>query len=131
MFLAGLVLALGIVTAQAAPKPGAEQFVLGVAAYPGWMVHRMDDSLDTSGKVHLYQYQYVSKDPAKAIVTFYEQRSGAAASFASVTSTYTINTPDGAMIQITTPPDGVPHTDASGVTTTWASLVTILRFQTQ
>jgi hypothetical protein len=33
------------------------------------------------------------------------------------------------MIQITAPPDGVPHTDASDATTTWTSLITIIRFQ--
>jgi len=127
--LSGLLIILGTGAVQAGPKGSATQTALGVPAYPGWTVHRMDDRVDTSGKTHLYQYQYISNDPAKAIVDFYEQGTGAAASFENATSTYTINTPDGAMIQITAPPDGVPHTDASDATTTWTSLITIIRFQ--
>ena len=127
--LSGLLIILGTGAVQAGSKGGATQTALGVPAYPGWTVHRMDDRVDTSGKTHLYQYQYVSNDPAKAIVDFYEQGTGTAASFENATSTYTINTPDGAIIQITAPPDGVPHTDASDATTTWTSLITIIRFQ--
>lgn len=128
--MVGSVLILGAGGVWAAPNDGA-QAVLGVPVYPSWTVHQLDDRLDTSGKVRLYQYQYVSNDAANAIVEFYERRTGTAASFAEVSSTYTINTPDGAMIQITAPPDGVPHEDAKGATTTWTSLVTIIRFQPQ
>lgn len=125
------MLIFGASGAQAAPNEGAVQAVLGVPAYPSWMVHRMDDQLDTSGKTRLYQYQYVSHDDAKAIVEFYERSTGAAASLHPATSTYTINTPDGAIVQITAPPDGVPHEDATGATTMWTTLVTIIRFQAQ
>lgn len=129
--VASFMLILSLQMAPAGAGERAVQAVLGVPAYPSWTVHRLDDRLDTSGKTRLYQYQYVSHDEAKAIVQFYEQRTGAEASFAEVSSTYTINTPDGAMIQITAPAEGVPHVDAAGTTTMWASLVTIIRFQAQ
>jgi len=129
----GLTVMLSAGTAAAAPKDGAEQTALGLPAYPGWTVHRLDDKADGSGKIHLYQYQYFSNDPAQKIVQFYEQRIGATASFMEATSTYTVNAPDGAMVQITAPPDGVSQPDDEGASTgkTWASLITIIRFQTQ
>jgi hypothetical protein len=119
--------------ATAAPTERAQQTALGLPAYPGWTVHRLDDKADGSGKIHVYQYQYFSNDPAQKIVQFYEQRIGATASFMEATSTYTVNAPDGAMVQIMAPPDGVPQTDDEGASTgkTWASLITIIRFQTQ
>ena len=133
LMLAGLALLLGGSVATAAQKERAQQTTLGVPAYPGWAVHRLDDKADTSGKTRLYQYQYYSDDPAQQIVSFYEERIGAAASFMEATSTYTVNTPDGAMIQITAPPDGIPQTNDEGRPTgkTWTSLITIIRFQAQ
>lgn len=131
MAMACGVLILGASGVRAASNEGTVQAVLGVPAYPSWMVHRLDDQLDTSGKTRLYQYQYVSHDDAKAIVEFYERSTGATASLHPATSTYTINTPDGAIVQIIAPPDGVPHEDATGATTTWTTLVTIIRFQAQ
>jgi hypothetical protein len=131
------VTALGVVlfagTGIAAPKSIAKQTTLGVPSYPGWTVHRLDDQADSSGATHVYQYQYYSDDSGKQIVRFYEQRVGATASFMEPTHTYSINTPDGAMIQITAPPDRVPETDNDGRPTgrTWTSLITIIRFQAQ
>ncbi len=132
MMLAAIALLLSGRLATAAPMERAEQTALGLPAYPGWTVHRLDDKADSSGKTHLYQYQYYSNDPAQKIVSFYEQHIGAAASFMEATSTYTVNAPDGAMIQITAPPDGIPQTNDEGQPTgkTWTSLITIIRFQT-
>jgi hypothetical protein len=49
------------------------------------------------------------------------------------TATYTVNTPDGAIVQIIAPADGVAQTDDAGNPTgkSWASLITIIRFQNQ
>lgn len=128
-----IILGIGLTAAAgiAASKSTAKQTTLGVPSYPGWTVHRLDDKADSSGKTHLYQYQYYSNDPAKEIVSFYERHISAPASFMKPTHTYTINAPDGAMIQITAPPDGVPQTDDDGRLTgkTWSSLITIIRFQ--
>ena len=114
-----------------ASKRAAEPTTLGVPSYPGWTVHRLDDKADASGKMHLYQYQYYSDDPAQQIVSFYEQRVGATASFMEATSTYTVNAPDGAMVHITAPADGVAQTDDAGASTgkTWKALITIIRFK--
>jgi hypothetical protein len=117
----------------AASKARAKATTLGVPAYPGWRVHRLDDKADPSGATHVYQYQYYSDDSADRIVEFYEQQLRAAASFMEPTHTYTINAPDGAMVQITAPPDGVAQLDDDGQATgrTWSSLITIIRFQAQ
>lgn len=113
-----VITALGIVllagTGMTAPKSTARQTTLGVPSYPGWTVHRLDDEADPSGKTHVYQYQYYSNDAGKQIATFYEQQTGATASFMEPTHTYTVNAPDGAMIQITAPPDGVPQVNDDG-----------------
>ncbi len=132
LMLAGIGILLSGRLATAAPTERAQQTALGVPAYPGWTVHRLDDKADSSGKTHLYQYQYYSNDSARKIVSFYEQHTGASASFMEATSTYTVNAPGGAMIQITAPPDGVPQTDDADTPTgkTWTSLITIIRFQT-
>lgn len=135
--LAMVIMMLGIllyaVTGMTASQQIAKQTTLGVPSYPGWTVHRLDDKADASGKTRLYQYQYYSNDAGTQIVGFYEQHIGAAASFMEPTHTYTINTPDGAMIQITAPPDGVPQTTDDGQPTgkTWSSLITIIRFEAQ
>ncbi len=125
----GIVLnaSIGTTASQRATEPST----LGVPSYPGWTVHRLDDKVDASSKVHLYQYQYYSDDPAQQIVRFYEQHIGAAASFMEATSIYTVNAPDGATVQIMAPPDGVPQTNDDGQPTgkTWKSLITIIRFQ--
>ena len=133
LMLAGLALLLGGNVATAAQKERAQQTTLGVPAYPGWAVHRLDDKADASGKTHLYQYQYYSDDPAQEIVRFYEERVDTTAVFMKDTYTYTVNAPDGAMIQITAPPDGIPQTNDEGQPTgkTWTSLITIIRFQAQ
>jgi hypothetical protein len=113
--------------------PASNAMTLGVPTYPGWTVHRLDDKADSSGKTHLYQYQYYSNDKAPQIVDFYEERLSSKAAFMEATATYTVNTPDGAIIQITAPADGVAHTDDAGNLTgkTWATLITIIRFQNQ
>jgi hypothetical protein len=113
--------------------PASNAMTLGVPSYPGWTVHRLDDETDASGKMHVYQYQYYSNDKAAQIVGFYEERLHAKAAFMEATATYTVNTPDGAMVQITAPSDGVAQTDDAGNPTgkTWASLITIIRFQNQ
>jgi hypothetical protein len=135
--LAILIAAAGIVLnaamGLAASKPTAKPTTLGVPSYPGWSVYRLDDKPDASGATHVYQYQYYSDDSAKQIVGFYERNLSAAASFMEPTYTYTINAPDGAMIQITAPPDGVPQLDDDGRATgrTWSSLITIIRFETR
>ncbi len=136
--LAVVITTIGVLlyagTAMAASKPiAAKQTTLGVPSYPGWTIHRLDDKADQSGKTHLYQYQYYSNDQAKQIVKFYEQHIGATASFMEPTYTHTINAPDGAIIQITGPPDGVPQINDDGQPTgrTWSSLITIIRFQGQ
>ena len=67
LMLAGIALLLGGGFATAAQKERTQQTTLGVPSYPGWVVHRMDDKADTSGKTHLYQYQYYSDDPAQKI----------------------------------------------------------------
>jgi hypothetical protein len=113
--------------------PASSAMTLGVPSYPGWTVHRLDDETDSSGKTHVYQYQYYSNDKAAQIVGFYEERLHTKAAYMEATATYTVNTPDGAMVQITAPSDGVAHTDDKGNPTgkTWASLITIIRFQDQ
>lgn len=113
--------------------PASNSMTLGVPSYPGWTVHRLDDKVDSSGRTHLYQYQYYSNDKAPQIVGFYEERLNTKASFMEATSTYTVNTPDGAMLQITAPADGVPQMDDAGNPTgkTWAALITIIRFQNE
>lgn len=102
---------------------------LGVPSYPGWTIHRLDDKADAPGATRLYQYQYYSNDAAQDIVRFYEERLSAGASFAEATHTHTINAPDGVIILITAPPDGVPQTTDDGVPTgtIWTALITILR----
>lgn len=124
---------LNAATGLAASKPVAKPTTLGVPSYPGWRVHRLDDRADPSGATHVYQFQYYSDDSAERIVGFYEQHLGTAASFMEPTHTHTINAPDGAMIQVTAPPDGVPQLDDDGQPTgrTWSSLITIIRFQIQ
>lgn len=135
--LATIIAVTGIMlhpaTGLAASQAVAKATTLGVPSYPGWKVHRLDDKADTSGKAHLYQYQYYSDDSAKDIVAFYEKHLSAVASFMKPTYTYTINAPDGAMIQVTAPPDGVPQVDDKGQPTgrMWSSLITIIRFQTR
>jgi hypothetical protein len=129
--LTGVVLTAA--TGLTASKPIAKPTTLGVPSYSGWTIQRLDDKADSSGATHVYQYQYYSDDSGKQIVGFYEQHLSAAASFMEPTHTYTINASDGAMIQITAPPDGVPQTDDDGRPTgrTWSSLITIIRFQAQ
>jgi hypothetical protein len=108
--LSGLLIILGTGAVQAGPKGGATQTALGVPVYPGWTVHRMDDRVDTSGKTHLYQYQYVSNDPAKAIVDFAGKAPAPRPSFERGLDVYDQHArrrDD----QITAPPDGVPHAD--------------------
>ncbi|MEW6682898.1 MAG: hypothetical protein AB1451_08240 [Nitrospirota bacterium] len=124
---------LNAATGLAASKPVAKPTTLGVPSYPGWKVHRLDDKADASGETHLYQYQYYSDDSAKDIVGFYEKHLNTAASFMEPTHTYTITAKDGAMIQVTAPPDGVSQVDDDGQPTgrTWSSLITIIRFQSQ
>lgn len=117
----------------AASGPASTPMTLGVPSYPDWTVHRLDDEVDSSGKTHVYQYQYYSNDPAPRIVGYYEERLKTKAAFMEATATYTVNAPDGAMIQITAPADGVAQTDDAGNPTgkTWAALITIIRFQDQ
>ncbi len=117
----------------AGSTPASNSMTLGVPSYPGWIVHRLDDKVDSSGKTHLYQYQYYSNDQAPQIVGFYEERLNSKAAFMEATATYTVNTPDGAMVQITAPADGVAQTDDAGNPTgkSWAALITIIRFQNQ
>jgi hypothetical protein len=114
-------------------KPMAKRTTLGVPSYPGWTTHRLDDQADSSGTMRLYQYQYYSNDSGQEIVGFYEQHLNTTASFTEPTHTYTINAPDGAMIQVTAPPDGVPDVTDDGQPsgTIWTSLITIIRFQAQ
>jgi hypothetical protein len=114
-----------------APMTASTTTTLGVPSYPGWTVHRLDDKEDSSGTTHLYQYQYYSDDTPAQIVGFYEERLHTKAAYMEATSTYTVNAPDGAMVQITAPMDGVAQTDDAGNPTgkTWASLITIIRFQ--
>jgi hypothetical protein len=135
--IATIAAALGLLLAAAhglaASKAAAKQTTLGVPSYPGWTVHRLDDKADSNGSTHLYQYQYYSNDSARDIVRFYEQHLATSASFVEGTHTHTINAPGGAMIQVTAPPDGVPQIDDNGepTGTTWATLITILRFDTR
>jgi hypothetical protein len=113
--------------------PASNAMTLGVPSYPGWTVHRLDDQADSSGTTHIYQYQYYSNDKAPQIVGFYEERLNTKAVFMEATATYTVNTPDGAIVQIIAPADGVAQTDDAGNPTgkSWASLITIIRFQNQ
>ncbi len=112
-------------------KPMAQRTTLGVPSYPGWTTYRLDDQADAWGQTRLYQYQYHSNDSGRQIVGFYEQHLNTTAAFTEPTHTYTINSPDGTMIQITAPPDGVPHVVDDGQPTgnTWTSLITIIRAQ--
>ncbi|MFZ5863902.1 MAG: hypothetical protein ACOYXR_13805 [Nitrospirota bacterium] len=136
-FLSTAIITFGIVfntsLGIAGSTPASNAMTLGVPSYPGWTVHRLDDKVDSSGKTHLYQYQYYSNDRAPQIVSFYEERLNTKAAFMEPTATYTVNTPDGAMVQITAPADGVAQTDDAGNPTgkTWAALITIIRFQGQ
>ncbi len=131
--LATVGIAFHAVAAVTDAKPMAKRTTLGVPSYPGWTTHRLDDQADSSGTMRLYQYQYYSNDSGQQIVGFYEQHLNTTASFTEPTHTYTINAPDGALIQVTAPPDGVPHVGDYGQPTgnTFTSLITIIRFQTQ
>lgn len=131
LVLATIGLVLYTPAAVAAAQPTVQRTTLGVPSYAGWTVHRLDDRVDSSGKTHLYQYQYYSDDAGPQIVEFYERRLSTTASFMEPTSTHTINSPDGAIVQITAPPDGVPDVGDDGQPTgkTWKSLITIIRFQ--
>lgn len=128
---------VGIVVHAAAAFAGANTMVnrttLGVPSYPGWTIHRLDDQADPSGKTRVYQYQYYSNDSASQIVKYYEHHLNTTASFTEPTHTHSLNAPDGAMIQVTVPPGGVPQVGEDGQPTgkTWTSLITIIRFQAQ
>lgn len=126
-----LTILFNVSTGITGSMPASNAMTLGVPSYPDWTVHRLDDKGDASGKMHVYQYQYYSNDKAEQIVGFYEERLHTKAAFMEATSTYTVNTPDGAIVQITSPADGVAQTDDAGNATgnTWASLITIIRFE--
>lgn len=116
---------------QAAADPTSADFQhLGVKTYPNAVLRNSDHRTDTGSATEGTLYQWVSNDSAQDVVAFYERSTGATASFMKMSSTYTLYTPEGTMINVVGPKDGIPELDAEGrLVKTWKSLITIMRFE--
>ena len=110
--------------------PASAEFQhLGVALYPQAVLRQTDHRTDAGTSTEGTLYQWVSNDPPQAVVAFYEKSTGATASFMKMSSTYTLYTPQGTMINVVGPQEGIPELDADGrLTKKWKSLITIMRF---
>jgi hypothetical protein len=115
---------------QAAADPSAAEFQhLGVSPYPDAVLRQSDHRTDAGTSTEGTLYQWVSNDPPEAVVAFYEKSTGATASFMKMSSTYTLYTPQGTMINVVGPKEGIPELVAEGrQAKTWKSLITIMRF---
>ncbi|HET8761542.1 MAG TPA: hypothetical protein VFN94_10755 [Nitrospiria bacterium] len=115
---------------QAAANPNSADFQhLGVATYPNAVLRQSDHRVAAESATDGTLFQWVSNDAPQAVVAFYEKSTGATAAFMKMSSTYTLYTPQGTMINVVGPEDGIPEIDAGGRTTkTWKSLITIMRF---
>jgi hypothetical protein len=115
--------------AGAEPAP-ADLSHLGVAPYPKAVLRQSDHRTDSGTATEGTLYQWVSNDSPQAVVAFYEKSTGASASFMKMSSTYTLYTPQGTMINVVGPKEGIPELDAEGhPAKTWKSLITIMRFE--
>ena len=126
------VIAMFVVCAarQAAADPSAAEFQhLGVSPYPDAVLRQADHRTDSGTSTEGTLYQWVSNDAPQAVIAFYEKSTGATASFMKMSSTYTLYTPQGTMINVVGPKEGIPELDTEGrPTKTWKSLITIMRF---
>jgi hypothetical protein len=103
---------------------------LGVDPYPNAMLRQSDHRTDAGTSTEGTLYQWVSNDSPQAVIAFYEKSTGATASFMKMSSTYTLYTPQGTMINVVGPQEGIPEVDTEGRRTkTWKSLITIMRFE--
>jgi len=126
------VIAMFVVCAarQAAADPSAAEFQhLGVSPYPDAVLRQSDHRTDSGTSTEGTLYQWVSNDAPQAVIAFYEKSTGATASFMKMSSTYTLYTPQGTMINVVGPKEGIPELDTEGrPSKTWKSLITIMRF---
>ncbi len=128
--LAVIMISLVCAARQAAADPGAADFQhLGVALYPDAVLRQSDHRIAAESATDGTLYQWVSNDAPQAVVAFYEKSTGATAVFMNMSSTYTLYTPQGTMINVVGPKEGIPELDADGrPAKTWKSLITIMRF---
>jgi hypothetical protein len=115
---------------QATADPGSTDFQhLGVAPYPHAVLRQSDHRIAVESATDGTLFQWVSNDSPQAVVAFYEKSTGAHAAFVAMSSTYTLYTPQGTMINVVGPKEGIPELDADGrLVKKWASLITIMRF---
>lgn len=103
---------------------------LGIDPYPNAILRQSDHRTDAGTSTEGTLYQWVSNDSPQTVVAFYEKSTGATASFMAMSSTYTLYTPQGTMINVVGPKEGIPELDAEGhPAKTWKSLITIMRFE--
>jgi hypothetical protein len=128
--LAVIALFVACAARQAAANPDSADFQhLGVKPYPDAVLRQTDHRTDAGTSTEGTLYQWVSNDPPEAVVAFYEKSTGATASFMKMSSTYTLYTPQGTMINVVGPKEGIPELVAEGrQAKTWKSLITIMRF---
>lgn len=125
-----IVMSLVCAARPAAADPSLADFQhLGVATYPNAVLRQSDHRVAAESATDGTLFQWVSNDAPQAVVAFYEKSTGATAAFTKMSSTYTLYTPQGTMINVVGPEDGIPEIDADGRTTKkWKSLITIMRF---
>ncbi|MFZ5875016.1 MAG: hypothetical protein ACOYXU_01285 [Nitrospirota bacterium] len=116
--------------AQAVAETNSADFQhLGVAVYPDAVLRQSDHRVAAESATDGTLFQWVSDDAPQAVVAFYEKSTGASAVFMKMSSTYTIYTSQGTMINVVGPDGGIPEVDTDGRTTKqWKSLITIMRF---
>lgn len=109
----------------------ATQTELGVPVYPGSEVKRKDDLEDPNTGAHWYKYEYFSDDVADKVIAFYERHTGKKAFENQNTQIFTINAPDGVMINVFSPSYGIPQKIAGGekVIKTWKTLITVMKVE--
>jgi hypothetical protein len=115
---------------QAEANPNSADFQhLGVSSYPDAVLRQSDHRVAVESSTDGTLFQWVSNDAPQAVVAFYEKSTGAKAVFMNMSSTYTLYTPQGTMINVVGPEGGIPEIDEDGKTTKkWKSLITIMRF---
>jgi hypothetical protein len=131
LFLFSVIAMLVLSAARhAVANPNSADFQhLGVATYPDAVLRQADHRVAVESATDGTLFQWVSNDAPQAVVAFYEKSTGAKAVFMNMSSTYTLYTPQGTMINVVGPKDGIPEIDEDGKTTkTWKSLITIMRF---
>jgi hypothetical protein len=116
--------------ARQATAAGSTDFQhLGVALYPNAVLRQSDHRIAAESATDGTLFQWVSNDSPQAVVAFYEESTGAHAAFVAMSSTYTLYTPQGTMINVVGPKEGIPELAADGrPAKTWKSLITIMRF---